>query len=180
MERTLCRCAHRNQVNGVITRAMKDWFAHVGGRGAGPLDRRLHRRSRQIYPENVLKVFEGLKLYLDAPGFVFVIGYDEGVITEAVASEKQYTQRATGRDYIEKIVQMIFRIPQPTDEEIGALLTHFMTDSQNQASSWKQGRPKIGHRPQRSQPARSQTLPSTASSLTISSTVSRRTSILNC
>jgi CheY-like chemotaxis protein len=119
----------RNQVNEVVTRAMKDWFAQVGEAGPDRLIVVFIDDLDRCAPENVLKVFEGLKLYLDAPGFVFVIGYDEGVITEAVASEKQYTQRATGRDYIEKIVQIVFRIPQPTDDEIDALLTHFMTDS---------------------------------------------------
>jgi CheY-like chemotaxis protein len=119
----------RNQVNEVVTKAMRDWFAHVGEAGPDRLIVVFIDDLDRCTPENVLKVFEGLKLYLDAPGFVFVIGYDEGVITEAIASEKQYTQRATGRDYVEKIVQIVFRIPQPTDDEIDGLLTHFMSDS---------------------------------------------------
>jgi CheY-like chemotaxis protein len=119
----------RNQVNEVVTKAMKTWFTQVGEAGPDRLIVVFIDDLDRCSPENVLKVFEGLKLYLDAPGFVFVIGYDEGVIGEAVASEKQYLRRATGRDYIEKIVQIVFRIPQPTDSEIDALLSHFLADS---------------------------------------------------
>jgi CheY-like chemotaxis protein len=123
----------RNQVNALVRQAMEDWSKKVSGRTSmlGPsqllvvfiddLDR--------CSPENVLKVFEGLKLYLDAPGFVFVIGYDEGIISEAVADQKQYSVRATGRDYIEKIVQIVFRIPQPTEDEVDDLLTNVLDES---------------------------------------------------
>ena len=120
----------RNQVNDVVTKAMKDWFAHVGEAGPDRLIVVFIDDLDRCAPRQVLRIFEGLKLYLDAPGFVFVIGYDEGVITEAVASEKRYTQRSTGRDYVEKIVQIVFRIPQPTDPEIDALLTHVLAESE--------------------------------------------------
>jgi CheY-like chemotaxis protein len=123
----------RNQVNALVRQAMEDWSKKVSGQTSkvGPnqllvvfiddLDR--------CSPENVLKVFEGLKLYLDAPGFVFVIGYDEGIISEAVADRKQFSVRATGRDYIEKIVQIVFRIPQPTEDEVEDLLAHVLDES---------------------------------------------------
>jgi CheY-like chemotaxis protein len=120
----------RNQVNDVVTKAMKDWFAHVGEAGPDRLIVVFIDDLDRCAPKQVLRVFEGLKVYLDAPGFVFVIGYDEGVITEAVASEKLYTQRATGRDYVEKIIQIVFRIPQPTDVEIDALITLFLAESE--------------------------------------------------
>ncbi len=80
-------------------------------------------------PENVLKVFEGLKLYLDARGFVFVIGYDEGVLTQSVADKKRFANISKGRDYIEKIVQIVFRIPLPTNREVENLLATYMHDS---------------------------------------------------
>ena len=120
----------RNQVNDVVTKAMKDWFAQAGRAGPDRLIVVFIDDLDRCAPRQVLRIFEGLKLYLDAPGFVFVIGYDEGVITEAVASEKRYTQRSTGRDYVEKIVQIVFRIPQPTDPEIDALLTHVLAESE--------------------------------------------------
>ena len=123
----------RNQVNTLVRQAMVNWSEKVSG-GTSPLGPSqllvvfiddLDRCS----PENVLKVFEGLKLYLDATGFVFVIGYDEGIIAEAVADQKQYSARTTGRDYIEKIVQIVFRIPQPNEDEIDSLLTMMLDES---------------------------------------------------
>jgi CheY-like chemotaxis protein len=123
----------RNQVNELVSSAMKEWFEKArettGELGPNRLLVVFIDDLDRCSPENVLKIFEGLKLYLDAPGFVFVIGYDEGVIAEAVADQKQYSQRATGRDYIEKIVQIVFRIPQPTDDEVDALLGHFLNES---------------------------------------------------
>jgi CheY-like chemotaxis protein len=124
----------RNQVNDLVTKAMEEWFQEARQRTSSLEPDRLLvvfiDDLDRCSPENVLKIFEGLKLYLDAPGFVFVIGYDEGVVAEAVADQKQYSTRATGRDYIEKIVQIVFRIPQPTDEEVDELLGHFLSESQ--------------------------------------------------
>jgi CheY-like chemotaxis protein len=123
----------RNQINGVVQQAMTEWLDQArrsvpqleGDRLLVVFIDDLDRCS----PANVLKVFEGLKLYLDAPGFVFVIGYDEGIVAEAVADQKQYSLRSTGRDYIEKIVQIVFRIPQPTDDEVERLLEHYLAES---------------------------------------------------
>jgi CheY-like chemotaxis protein len=123
----------RNQVNALVTKAMEDWFESARNTTSLGPDRLLVVFIDDLdrcSPANVLKIFEGLKLYLDAPGFVFVLGYDEGVVGEAVAEQKQYSTRATGRDYIEKIVQIVFRIPQPTDEEVSDLLSQFLAESQ--------------------------------------------------
>ncbi len=110
----------RNQINVVVRDAMDEWLkqerAKVPGAGGDRLLVVFIDDLDRCSPANVLRVFEGVKLYLDAPGFVFVIGYDEGIVGEAVADQKQYTRRATGRDYVEKIVQIVFRIPQPTDD----------------------------------------------------------------
>jgi CheY-like chemotaxis protein len=122
----------RNQVNEVVKRAMDDWLRNVGEAGPNKLIVVFIDDLDRCSPENVLKVFEGLKLYLDARGFVFVIGYDEAVVTQAVTAEREYANRATGRDYVEKIVQIVFRIPAPTDDEIRALLDHFTTESRTQ------------------------------------------------
>ena len=123
----------RNQINVVVRDAMDEWLkqerAKVPGAGGDRLLVVFIDDLDRCSPANVLRVFEGVKLYLDAPGFVFVIGYDEGIVGEAVADQKQYTRRATGRDYVEKIVQIVFRIPQPTDDEIDGLLAHYLNDS---------------------------------------------------
>jgi CheY-like chemotaxis protein len=123
----------RNLINDVVRQAMADWMAEAGATPSGPGANQLLvvfiDDLDRCSPQNVLKVFEGLKLYLDAPGFVFVIGYDEGIVSEAVADQKRYSLRSTGRDYVEKIVQIVFRIPQPTDDEVEKLLKQYLADS---------------------------------------------------
>ena len=61
----------------------------------------------------VLQVFEAIKLYLDAPGFVFVLGWDTEQVLRAVATEKGGEDRLPQR-YVEKIVQ--FGYPNPAAE----------------------------------------------------------------
>jgi CheY-like chemotaxis protein len=123
----------RNQINDVVRGAMEDWRSRLVEQAHGPgrdgvivvfiddLDR--------CSPSSVLRVFEAIKLYLNAPGFVFVIGYDESVISEAVVEEKEYSRQVTGRDYIEKIVQIVFRVPRPSEEQAGELLNQYLRES---------------------------------------------------
>jgi len=123
----------RNQVNDVVREAMNAWLEKSRRKTGNPsFDRLLVVFIDDLdrcSPESVLKVFEGLKLYLNVPGFVFVIGYDEVMISDAVADQKKYSATATGRNYIEKIVQIVFRIPHPSDEEVETLLGAFLDES---------------------------------------------------
>jgi CheY-like chemotaxis protein len=123
----------RNQVNDVVEEAMNAWLEKTRRKTGNPsFDRLLVVFIDDLdrcSPESVLKVFEGLKLYLNVPGFVFVIGYDEVMISDAVADQKKYSTTATGRNYIEKIVQIVFRIPHPSDEEVETLLGVFLDES---------------------------------------------------
>ena len=123
----------RNQVNDVVREAMNAWLEKSRRKTGKPsFDRLLVVFIDDLdrcSPESVLKVFEGLKLYLNVPGFVFVIGYDEVMISDAVADQKKYSATATGRNYIEKIVQIVFRIPHPSDEEVETLLGALLDES---------------------------------------------------
>jgi CheY-like chemotaxis protein len=80
-------------------------------------------------PENVFQAFEAMKLYLDAPGFVFVVGYDADVISDAILREKKYGEAVTSRGYIEKIVQIVHRIPPPGDDAAAAFLKACLAES---------------------------------------------------
>ncbi|MFQ5606127.1 MAG: P-loop NTPase fold protein [bacterium] len=72
-------------------------------------------------PANVFRVFEAIKLYLDAPGFVFIIGFDQGIISEAILEQKKYSEKITSRHYIEKIIQIDYNIPRPDEGQIQKL-----------------------------------------------------------
>lgn len=45
---------------------------------------------------------------------MFVIGFDPGIVSEAILDEKRYSKEVKGRDYLEKIVQIEYRIPRAT------------------------------------------------------------------
>jgi CheY-like chemotaxis protein len=118
----------RNETQALVEETMREWLAQVGA---------ATRQARVVVfiddldrcsPDNVLRVFEAIKVYLDAPGFVFVVGYDESILSDGIRSEKQFTEAVTGRDYIEKIVQIVFRIPHP-GEEVDRLVDGYLQES---------------------------------------------------
>ena len=70
----------------------------------------------------VIETFETIKLFLDIPSCTFVIGADAARIEAAVGdvySVAALDSRAR-RDYLEKIIQVPFNIPQQRLEDIGA------------------------------------------------------------
>jgi hypothetical protein len=72
-------------------------------------------------PEQAVGVLEALKVFLDAPGCIFVLGVDREIIERGIRVRyKEFTLAAdaaegvfpvAGRDYLEKIVQIPFELP---------------------------------------------------------------------
>jgi predicted KAP-like P-loop ATPase len=65
-------------------------------------------------PEKTIEILEVLKLFLDVPRCVFVIGVEKEVIERGI--EVRYKSREqgipiSGKDYIEKIIQVPFTLP---------------------------------------------------------------------
>ncbi len=101
----------RNELNDFVRDAMNAWLqkrSSSEGRLIVVFIDDLDRCS----PATVLQVFEAMKLYLDAPGFVFILGWDTEQVLHAVAAEKGAEDRLPER-YIQKIVQFGFRIRRP-------------------------------------------------------------------
>jgi formylglycine-generating enzyme required for sulfatase activity len=62
-------------------------------------------------PETMIRMLEGLKLYLDIPGCVYFLGLDHATVKKGI--ETKYAELAiSDRDYLDKIVQMPFLIPR--------------------------------------------------------------------
>jgi CheY-like chemotaxis protein len=114
----------RNEMRELMQEAMADWMSAGRGVQAGRLLVVFVDDLDRCSPENVFQVFEAMKLYLDAPGFVFVVGYDRSVIAEAVIREKEY-KKPVSEDYIEKIVQIVHRIGPPGDDQAQALIESY-------------------------------------------------------
>ena len=61
-------------------------------------------------PDKILEVLESTKVFLDIKGFVYVLGLNYDVVVKAI-DQKYEALGVNGRDYLEKILQIPFRIP---------------------------------------------------------------------
>ena len=119
----------RNEMGALMCEAMTSWMARSGAASGDRLLVVFVDDLDRCSPENVFQVFEAMKLYLDAPGFVFVVGYDVNVISDAILHAKKYGEAVKSGDYLEKIVQIVHRVPQPDDDEAQRLIDAYAGES---------------------------------------------------
>lgn len=84
--------------------AMRDIGRELDGRRFVVLIDDLDRCSAN----NVVSVLEAINLVMDVPGFVFVLALDYDVLVQAIAHKYPHT---SGHTFIEKMVQVPFRVP---------------------------------------------------------------------
>ncbi|MFB9236314.1 P-loop NTPase fold protein [Plantactinospora siamensis] len=105
--------AQRNEISKELQRALTDWADR---------DRPVnHRRMLVVFvddldrcsPENIRQVLDAIRLYLDAPGLVFVIGYDHAVVVDALSRTHGASAGPRSRTYLEKIIQVDHVLPLP-------------------------------------------------------------------
>ena len=102
-------------------------------------------------PANALDVLESMKLFFDMYGFVFVVGLDRKVVQRAVRSRfqdlpmpltqppSQIDTTATQelerleRDYIEKIFQVPYHVPQMLADDLDSLLRSMYDEAELEA-----------------------------------------------
>jgi formylglycine-generating enzyme required for sulfatase activity len=79
-------------------------------------------------PEKAIEVLEAIKLFVDAPGCVFIIGLDQDVIARGVeirykdfnkADDGGISNPIDGARYLEKIIQLPFQIPPIETTDMG-------------------------------------------------------------
>jgi KAP family P-loop domain len=87
--------------------------------------------------EKVVETFETIKLFLNTPETTFVIGADAPKIEQAIGTIYQVAEKTRptfARDYLEKIVQLPFSIPEQRARDVAAyvgmliLRTYLTTD----------------------------------------------------
>lgn len=103
--------AQRNEIRTEIQRALGDWADRDRSPRAGRLLVVFVDDLDRCSAENVAQVLEAIRLYLDAPGLVFVIGYDPDVVAGALLTARG--KLASGRAYLEKIVQVDHAMAHP-------------------------------------------------------------------
>lgn len=112
-----------------LTRLLASW---VGGKIVGKAEMDETRGVMVVFiddldrclPKKTVQVLEAIKLFLDKPGCVFVLGADTDVVRDAVASHYQ-DMRITGQnadDYLDKVIQLRFQLPPIVDAEMGKYL----------------------------------------------------------
>ncbi|WP_202605666.1 P-loop NTPase fold protein [Glutamicibacter soli] len=112
----------RNELRTTIIDTITEWTKKgpdgLGGRSVIILVDDLDRCSESV----IIKVCEAVKLYLDAPGMIFVLACDMHVLTKHVASLPYVNEAAI---YLEKIVQVVHRISSPTESQLRNLVAGY-------------------------------------------------------
>lgn len=111
----------RDDFNRAEERArLREHFHDVlaAARGAGSDDRIVFFIDDldRCQPKVALALLEALKLYLDLPGCVYVLGVDRGPLEAAVKSEYSGLE-LHAQSYLDKIIQLPFAIP-PIDRDV--------------------------------------------------------------
>lgn len=69
-------------------------------------------------PQNIKKVLESINLFFDKEGCFFIFGTDISLISKAIDSEYKDLEGFSGIDYIKKMVQLQFDLPEIHEEDI--------------------------------------------------------------
>lgn len=72
-------------------------------------------------PENTLKILESMKNYFDVEGCIFVIFVDDEILASYI-NKKYEDTKMDGQMYLEKIINIKFRIPKITKKKLNRLL----------------------------------------------------------
>jgi KAP-like P-loop domain-containing protein/CHAT domain-containing protein len=113
-------------------------------------------------PEKAVEMLQAVNLLLNFSSFIVCLGIDARIVTGAV--EKHYAgllgrTGASGYEYLDKIVQIPFRIPEPGEEEIKTFIGKQLGDPQPPAVSGVGGRPGPGPEPSAAEPEQASSTP---------------------
>jgi CheY-like chemotaxis protein len=128
-ERAVVDPQARNELRKVLVEAMEEWRSKSPSDPGGRLLVVFIDDLDRCAPDTVFQVFEAIKLYLDTRGFVFVIGFDESIVSEAILEQKKYSKAITSTAYTDKIVQIEYTVPPPSDDQCQKLLDDLTGDS---------------------------------------------------
>jgi hypothetical protein len=111
----------RNEMRHLIHGMLSDWVQADGGRdGSRTLVVFIDDLDR-CSDDVIVGVCEAVKLYLDAPGLIFVLACDLSVLARGVSGSARGGQ-GEGRTYLEKIVQVAHRVPAPDRDRVAQLI----------------------------------------------------------
>lgn len=113
-------------------------------------------------PEKAVEMLESIKLFLDVEGCAFVLAVDDEVVERGIIHRyKEYIflgaqqgvghkslaqMPITGTEYLEKIIQLPFRLPLPAKHEVRAFLRKEFSELFGQAPHDAKSVPELGQR----------------------------------
>ena len=109
----------RNEMRDIIGSMLSQWMQHASQSGRvlvvfiDDLDR--------CADEVIIQVCEAVKLYLDTQGLIFVLACDLSVLARGAATSARGGE-GEGRAYLEKIIQVAYRVPPPDDAKTRELI----------------------------------------------------------
>ena len=118
----------RNELRDLINRMLSEWVSRDGKRDP--------ERALVVFiddldrcsDEVIVKVCEAVKLYLDAPGLIFVLACDQSVLARGVPMSLR-GEKSEGLAYLEKIIQIAYRLPLPGEDQIKKLIRSYARES---------------------------------------------------
>lgn len=137
----------RNQLRLTVRETMHQWLVGDPERLLCVFIDDLDRCS----PKAVFELFEAMKVHLDAPGLVYVVAYYGDVISKEIFKAEGYPEGVTSREYLEKIIQTIYRLPMKETESRAGLVDAYLAVSRTeplvghlraQLGAWSEGNPR--------------------------------------
>ena len=111
----------RNQMRNVIHSMLDDWTKQDGGVPDGRAIVVFIDDLDRCTDDVIVNVCEAVKLYLDGPGLIFVLACDLSVIARSTSARAR-GGTTEGRAYLEKIVQVAYRVPPPEERQVKELI----------------------------------------------------------
>jgi hypothetical protein len=111
----------RNELRDMIHNMLTDWVGSDDNHPSRTLVVFIDDLDR-CSDDVIIKVCEAVKLYLDAPGLIFVIACDMSVLSRGVSRSVSGQTSREGRNYLEKIVQVVYRLPPPEEAQSRQLI----------------------------------------------------------
>ncbi|MDP9885489.1 hypothetical protein J2W21_003012 [Sinomonas atrocyanea] len=118
---------HRDQLRISITEILTEWSSKPSAHGRAKTLLVFIDDLDRCSNEAIVNVCEAVKLYLDSPGLVFVIGCDLSVVAQGVSSSDR---GGDARVYLEKIVQVVYRLRPISRVQVQALIRGYAEQSQ--------------------------------------------------
>jgi hypothetical protein len=118
----------RNEMRDLIHGMLSDWINRDSRQDSDRMLAIFIDDLDRCSEDVVIKVCEAVKLYLDVPGLIFVLACDQSVLARGVSSAAR-GGAGEGRMYLEKIVQVVYRVPLPEEAQITNLIRGYARQS---------------------------------------------------